>query len=201
LGDGHSHGASGSHGHSHAHSHSHDHEHEHGDSCGNHDHEDSNLNIRAALIHILGIFLSIKILGDILQSIGVIIVAIVILIWPETKYFDPICTFIFAVIVLFTTIPVSKDCINLLMEGVPRKDAVASIKKDIYECGRGEILKVHNIYYWSLVTDRNCFMCHVVVKNKNAGLLGEINNLLKGYKVVHSAVQIESEEEHESLHK
>jgi zinc transporter 2 len=128
-------------------------------------------------------------------------VAIVILIWPDTKYFDPICTFIFAVIVLFTTIPVSKDCINLLMEGVPRKDAVASIKKDIYECGGGEILIVHNIYYWSLVTDRNCFMCHVVVKNKNAGLLGEINNLLKGYNIVHSAVQIESEEEHERLHK
>jgi len=86
------------------------------------------------------------------------------------------------------------------MEGVPKEDTVTSIKNDIYSCGKGEILKVHSLYLWSLVTDKNCFMCHIVVKNKNVELLEEINNLLKGYKVEHSAIQIESEQEYKKLY-
>jgi len=56
-------------------------------------------------------------LGDAIQSIGVMIAGIIVWIKPEYKIADPICTFIFSIIVLFTTIGILKDAIKVLMEG------------------------------------------------------------------------------------
>lgn len=56
--------------------------------------------VRAASIHVL---------GDILQSIGVFCAAITIYLKPDWVRADPICTFMFAIIVLCTTIPILKD--------------------------------------------------------------------------------------------
>lgn len=69
-------------------------------------------------------FTIIIIIGDTLQSIGVIIAAVIIYVWqsPEgsknpnkIKLADPICTFVFAILVLFTTTHVVKDCLKILM--------------------------------------------------------------------------------------
>ena len=81
------HGACGLHGHQHSH--------------GGHQHLDSepeklgrHINIRAALIHVL---------GDLLQSIGVLISSLLIKFFGESyKIADPICTLVFAVIVVRT---------------------------------------------------------------------------------------------------
>ena len=56
-------------------------------------------------------------MGDAIQSIGVMIAGIIVWIKPEYKIADPICTFIFSIIVLFTTIGILKDAIKVLMEG------------------------------------------------------------------------------------
>lgn len=80
------------------------HGHSHGGSSGGstgHGHTE-NINVRAAFIHVL---------GDVLQSIGVFCAAIVIYIKPTWQLADPICTFIFSIIVLWTTITIMKDAI------------------------------------------------------------------------------------------
>jgi len=86
---------------------------EHSIPLSDHSHEkghEENVNVRAAMIHII---------GDILQSIGVLIAAGVIFFWPSLTICDPICTFVFSIIVMFTTVPIVKDCIRVLMEGTP----------------------------------------------------------------------------------
>jgi solute carrier family 30 (zinc transporter), member 2 len=70
------------------------------------------MNLRAAVIHLL---------GDILQSIGVVIAALIIYFVPNAQIADPITTLIFAVIVLFTTVPIFKDCISVIMEATPNE--------------------------------------------------------------------------------
>jgi solute carrier family 30 (zinc transporter), member 2 len=70
------------------------------------------MNLRAAVIHLL---------GDILQSIGVVIAALIIYFVPNSQIADPITTLIFAVIVLFTTVPIFKDCISVIMEATPNE--------------------------------------------------------------------------------
>lgn len=90
------------------------HDHGHSDSESDHaqahkdDREKENLSIRAAFIHVL---------GDLIQSVGVLIAALIIWIKPQWRLADPICTIIFSVIVVISTIFISRDIIKILMEG------------------------------------------------------------------------------------
>ena len=100
----------GHHGHSHDHHHDHSHE-ELGHSSDSHasSHRNSeNLNVRAAFIHVI---------GDFIQSLGVLIAATVIFFYPNLQWIDPVCTFLFSILVLFTTYHILKDVTNVLMEG------------------------------------------------------------------------------------
>jgi zinc transporter 2 len=73
---------------------------------------DENVNLRAAMIHMI---------GDIIQSVGVIIAGVIIYYWPEYTIADPICTYIFSVLVILTTVPIMKDCVKILMEQTPEQ--------------------------------------------------------------------------------
>jgi len=75
-----------------------------------------NMNMRAAIIHLV---------GDIIQSVGVVIASIIIYIRDDWAIADPICTFIFTFLVLFTTVPIFRDCIQVLMEASPNEIDVA----------------------------------------------------------------------------
>lgn len=79
----------------------HGHSHGGGGAPAGHSHSE-NMNVRAAFIHVL---------GDVLQSIGVFCAAIIIYFNPTWQLADPICTFIFSIIVLWTTITILKDAI------------------------------------------------------------------------------------------
>ena len=52
-----------------------------------------------------------------LQSLGVFIAALVIYFKPEWNIIDPVCTFVFSVLVLGTTLRILRDTVNVLMEG------------------------------------------------------------------------------------
>lgn len=67
-----------------------------------HQHSHQNMNVRAAMIHVI---------SDFVQSCGVFVAAIVIFFKPEWSIIDPICTFLFSILVLFTTVNIMKDAI------------------------------------------------------------------------------------------
>ena len=79
--------------------------------------------IRFCLVCARGCAAFIHVVGDFVQGIGVLIAGI--LIWsndnaPEYWIADPICTFIFAVLVVITTLTVMRDAVHVLMEGTSR---------------------------------------------------------------------------------
>jgi zinc transporter 2 len=53
------------------------------------------------------------------MSIGVVIASLIISYNPEWKIADPICTYLFSVIVCITVIPVVKQCMSVLLEASP----------------------------------------------------------------------------------
>jgi len=69
-----------------------------------------NINVDAAFLHAL---------GDMIMSIGVCISSTIIYFCPKAVIADPMCTFIFSIIVCFTVTPTISKCINVLMEGAP----------------------------------------------------------------------------------
>ena len=105
---GHTHDHDHDHNHSHGHSHSHEELGHSSDSHGSSHKNSENLNVRAAFIHVI---------GDFIQSLGVLIAATVIYFYPHLQWIDPVCTFLFSILVLITTYHIIKDVTNVLMEG------------------------------------------------------------------------------------
>lgn len=145
---GHSHGGGGGgHGHSHGSRGGHNHSH-HGHSHG----ESRNMNVRAALIHVI---------GDLVQSIGVLIAAIVIKFEPSFRLADPICTFLFSGLVLATTVGLIRDGVTILMEGVPRSIEYSSLRRDLKSIDG--VRSVHSLHAWSLTLDKNAIAVHLAI--------------------------------------
>jgi Co/Zn/Cd efflux system component len=80
--------------------------------------------MKAAMIHII---------GDIIQSVGVIISAILIYCFPTYQILDPFTTIFFSVIVMITTFPIIKQCTMVILEGTPAEVDLEEIKREILD--------------------------------------------------------------------
>lgn len=104
---------------------------------------------------------------------------------------DPICTFIFAIIVICTTIPVTKRCIMVLMEAAPERFDMKQLEKDIWALnteGNKLILDVHDLHVWSISLDKNAMTVHVISTNP-LKTLGEVTDLCRSkYSLNHTVI-------------
>ena len=170
------------------HDHDHDHEHEHGDDsdeevalhCEEEEPKNTNVNLRASFIHIL---------GDAIQNIGVLIAGVIIYFAPRYSIVDPICTYIFSIIVGFTTINVLKDCIFVLMEGSPVDIDIEQLEKDLEEI-KG-VKEIHDLHVWSLSIGKMSLSCHICCDNPQKTLKRAKKMIQKKYKIDHITIQVE----------
>jgi len=214
---GHGHGHDHSHGHEHGHIHENSHEEHtdiivhnpdnynphsptHTQDCNSEHHDENtsghnlienykkeNINVKAAIIHIL---------GDLISSLGVVLAATIIYFDPSKVYIDPICTFIFSIIVIFTTINLLKQTLSVIMESTPEQIDSDEVIKDIKEI-RG-IVDIHDLHIWNITIGKPAIAAHIMVKNE--GLNVEeyqriLNNaqyiLCTKYGIHHTTLQIE----------
>nr|XP_046268799.1 zinc transporter 2-like isoform X2 [Scatophagus argus] len=125
-----------------------------------HHHGHGNASVKAAFIHVL---------GDLVQSVGVLLAATIIHFWPEYKAADPICTFLFSVLVLGTTLPVTKDVFRVLMEGTPR-DVDLNAVRELLLSVRG-VVAVHGLHVWSLNMSRSLLSVHVAAEDADTQIV------------------------------
>ncbi|KAM8737829.1 proton-coupled zinc antiporter SLC30A2-like isoform 1-T1 [Acanthopagrus schlegelii] len=120
-----------------------------------HGHHHGNASVRAAFIHVV---------GDLVQSVGVLLAATIIHFWPEYKVADPICTFLFSVLVVGTTLPITKDVFRILMEGSPQ-DVNMSAVRELLLSVRG-VTAVHSLHMWSLNMTHSLLSVHVAAEEE-----------------------------------
>ena len=173
----------------HGHDHGHEHEHHHHDSedeeIGLHDedehkHKNTNVNLRASFIHVL---------GDALQNVGVLIAGGIIFLFPNFSIADPICTYIFSIIVGLTTIKILKDCIFVLMEGSPVDIDIEELEKDLNKI-KG-VKEIHDLHVWSLSIGKISLSCHICCDNPQKTLAKAKKMIQKKYKIEHITIQVE----------
>ena len=124
-----------------------------------HTSSEEHINIRAATIHVL---------GDLIQSIGVLISSVIIKIRPEYKNADPICTVLFSIIVVATTAKILRDTLNILLESnVESTKNYDSIFNDL--SNMEHVVKVHDLHIWSLTTDQKILTVHLAVDSSIKG--------------------------------
>ncbi|KAM4549894.1 proton-coupled zinc antiporter SLC30A8 [Fundulus diaphanus] len=162
-GHGHSHGGLASQGHGHSHSSKREKEKNH---MSNDEHIDikdthaghgkrvqqANASVRAAFVHVL---------GDLLQSVSVLVSAIIIFFKPEYKIADPICTFLFSVLVLFTTFTIMRDILLVLMEGTPSGVRYGEVRDRLLAV-KG-VIAVHNLHIWALTMNQMVLTAHIAI--------------------------------------
>ncbi|WP_088051950.1 cation diffusion facilitator family transporter [Virgibacillus dakarensis] len=144
-----------------------------------------NLNIRAAFLHVI---------GDLLGSVGAIIAALLIMFF-NWGWADPLASVIVAVLVLISGWRVTKDAVNVLMEGTPKNIDLEDIINTM-ENVTG-ILRIHDLHVWSITSGQNALSCHAVVDgalsvNESQQLLRKIEHELEHKDIGHVTIQLEN---------
>ncbi|WP_029268318.1 cation diffusion facilitator family transporter [Virgibacillus alimentarius] len=141
-----------------------------------------NLNIKSALLHVL---------GDLLGSIGAIVAGLLIFFF-NWNIADPIASVLVSVLILYSGIRITKDAIHILMEGKPNHVDVDELKKSLSELDGVE--NVHDLHVWSITSEFPAMSCHLVVGDDidRDHLLVEANKVVtSNFQIAHCTLQIE----------
>jgi|Transcript_24399 zinc transporter 2 len=130
-------------------------------------------------------------MGDMLMSVGVIIAATIIYFFPALWYADPLCTYLFSVIVFCTTIPIIKNIIVVMMEGTPKSINVEEMREDIYQACGNDIVNVHDLHVWTISVGKISMTVHIQ-SVKPLKTLAQVTDLMRRkYKLNHTTIQVE----------
>jgi len=145
----------------------------------------SNLNLRAALIHVF---------GDLLGSIAAISAAVVILL---TAWYpiDPLLSVLVALLIARSAWYVVRHSTHILLEGTPDDVDVQELRGALIE-GIDGVRDVHHVHVWSLTPERPLLTLHMDVGEgvDTARVLREAKHLLQHhFGIDHSTVQVERE--------
>ena len=147
------------------------------------------MNVDAAFLHVM---------GDMLMSVGVIIAAVIITFNENWWYADPICTYLFSIIVGVTTIPIIKNCVKIIMEGTPKNISLEMLTNDILNLDPENIIDVHDLHVWQIAQGRNTMSAHLKSK-KPMKTLAQVTDLARRkYNLHHTTVQVEGVEDFEA---
>ncbi|XP_028922503.1 zinc transporter 4 isoform X1 [Ornithorhynchus anatinus] len=144
------------------------------------------LAVRAAFVHAL---------GDLVQSIGVLVAAYIIRFKPEYKIADPVCTYIFSVLVAFTTLRIIWDTVVIILEGAPSHLNVDHIKEVLLKIE--DVYSVEDLNIWSLTSGKTTAIVHLQLTPGSSPRWEEVQSkvrhlLLNTFGMYQCSVQLQS---------
>jgi cobalt-zinc-cadmium efflux system protein len=143
----------------------------------------SNLNIRAAALHVI---------GDLLGSVAAVVAALVILATGWTPI-DPLLSIVVALIILRSAWRVVAESGHILLEGSPPGLDSRSLR-DRLRSALPYVLDVHHVHAWSINQERPMVTLHACVAvGTDSGLaVREIKRrLAQEFRITHATIEIE----------
>ena len=146
----------------------------------------SNLNVRGAMLHVI---------GDLLGSVAAIAAAAIILLtgWMAA---DPVLSVLVALIILRSAWALVKASAHILLEGAPEGIDTREIEADL-EAAIAEVLDVHHVHAWSITNARPMITLHARTEAgaAPAQVTADIKARLKArFGITHATVEIEHED-------
>lgn len=139
---------------------------------------------------------NIHLICDVTQSILTIIASILIYFFqlshPLVRLFDDICGFTFMIIMLIISIPILKECVDILMEAAPKDINTQNLYNDLMSVNG--VLNIHDIHLWSLSIGRPCISLHILSNDPQKSLEGA-TKVCKNYGITHCTIQVEDNRE------
>lgn len=146
-------------------------------SRGHHD-----LNVRAALIHVM---------GDLVSSVAAVLAGAVIYA-TGWLLIDPILSLVIAALILMTTLRLLRDTLHVLMEGVPPAVDLSEIGKAL--AGLRGVSAVHDLHVWSIGAEKAALSAHLEIQRLEdwPGILSIAQTVLRErFSVDHVTLQPE----------
>jgi cobalt-zinc-cadmium efflux system protein len=143
------------------------------------------VNLRSAFIHMA---------GDTLSTAAVIAGGAGIL-FTGQNWIDPALSLIIAALILWTSLGIVRETINILLEGTPSGVSLTEIRTGM-EAVEG-VVNVHDLHVWSLGSNSRALACHVTIADippsESAVILCKLNHLLKEhFHISHTTIQFEN---------
>ena len=141
-----------------------------------------NLNMRAALLHVI---------GDLLGSVAALMAGAVIYVTGWTPI-DPILSLVICALILYSTQRLLRDAMHVLMEGVPSDVDLNVVGHNLARVA--EVVAVHDLHIWTLASGVPALSAHVVLRDLSHWLqvLAAMRTLLRqDYGIEHVTLQPE----------
>jgi solute carrier family 30 (zinc transporter), member 2 len=130
----------------------------------------------------------LHVLGDMLMSVGVIIAATIIYFRPDMWYADPICTYLFAIMILCTSYPTLKNCVLVMMEGSPESIDCVELEQDIFEICKDDVTDVHDLHVWQISQGKLSMSVHVKSRKPLKTLAAVTDLCRRKYYLFHTTI-------------
>lgn len=163
--------------------------HANGDRGHGHGHSHSSINMRGAFIHVL---------GDCVQSVGVVVAGAVIWAKPHLAVLDPALTLLFAVLVVVTTVRLMRDVADILLERAPRGGGGGggASPDDVHRALArvAGVTCVHDLHVWQLKPGIPLVSAHVTHDGgrPSGAVLAACAAELAAIGLAHATVQVAS---------
>jgi cobalt-zinc-cadmium efflux system protein len=143
---------------------------------------DENLNVRGALLHVL---------GDLLGSVAAIAAGVMI-IWRGWIWADPTFSVAISVLIIYSSWRLVADAVNVLLEGTPSHINAAAVEEATRTVAG--VRAVHDLHIWTITSGRHAVTAHVVINDASESyrILREVREMLAArFDLTHSTIQIE----------
>jgi cobalt-zinc-cadmium efflux system protein len=143
------------------------------------------LNLRAALLHVL---------GDLASAAGVVAAGLVILL-TGWLYADPLISMVICALILLGALRIARESLHVLMEGTPRGLDLAAVEREVMS-GPG-VRSVHDLHVWTVSPEHSSLSAHLVVdpQSVEAGehLVRDLEaRLCQRFAIGHTTIQLET---------
>ncbi len=142
------------------------------------------VNLRSAFLHMA---------GDTLSTAAVIAGGVGILLTGQ-NWIDPALSLLIAALILWSSIGIVRETLNILLEGTPRGVSLPEIRQGMEEIEG--VINVHDLHIWSLGSSSRALACHVTIADippsESACILLKLNHVLKDhFHISHTTIQFE----------
>ena len=142
------------------------------------------VNIRSVFIHML---------GDTLSTAAVIVGGLVILLTGRT-WIDPALSLAIAALILWSSLAIVRETLNILLEGTPRGISLTEIRTTLATIDGVE--DVHDLHVWSLGSNTHALASHITIADippsESNLILDRINVVLRErFRIHHTTLQFE----------
>jgi cobalt-zinc-cadmium efflux system protein len=142
------------------------------------------VNLRTALWHQI---------GDTLSTAAVIVGGAIIAV-TGYSWVDPTLSIAIGVLIVWSSVGILRETLNILLEGTPRGLNVKEIQSEI--ASREGVLDVHDLHVWSIGSEVHALSCHISIADippsVSEAILRDVNKcLLERFQIHHTTIQFE----------